>query len=243
MTHLPGRLKKLEDVLRTKQPTKKAADFLRDHRASFQSQWAASNSVQAKELPLPLPRDQGLHPTGCLLDASLLSFHFCAAEEGECPKRADFQVKNIGMIEAGEAVIELEDHWRVDAEQENPGEPATEGREPHPRFHFQRGGHAQDAFAAMDGFLPSAKAPLEKGDWRALMQHPGPRIPSLPFDPILAIDFCIAQNDGPLWKQLRAIPEYRHLIAVSQDELWKPFIDRLQQPAGRRDWLGPVVAF
>ena len=121
--------------------------------------------------------------------------------------------------------------------------PASEGREPHPRFHFQRGGHAQDAFAAQQGFVPSQGTALAQGDWRALMQYPGPRIPSLPFDPILAIDFCIAQNDGPLWKQLRALPEYRGLVEASQIELWKPFIERLNDPAGRRDWLGPVVAF
>jgi hypothetical protein len=245
VTHLPGRLQKLEAVLRPKKATKTTADFLKQQRANFQSQWASNRSIRANGLPLPLPRNQGLHPTGCVLDTSSLTFHFRAGEEGECPALAEFQVKISGMLEAGDATIELEDHWRIDAEVDakKAGQPVTEGREPHPRFHFQRGGHAQDAFASTQGFVPSTSTLLGNGEWRALMQYPGPRIPSLPFDPILAIDFCIAQNDGPLWKQLRATPEYRHLVEASQLELWKPFIERLNEPAGRRDWLGPVVVF
>ncbi|MEO5713852.1 MAG: hypothetical protein ABIT37_10235 [Luteolibacter sp.] len=246
MNHLPGRLYKLEALLRPRAATRTTADFLKQQRGNFQSQWAGDKSIRAKGLPLPLPRGQGLHPTGCILGASSLSFHFRAGKDGDRPALAEFQVSISGLLEAGEATIELEDHWRIDAEGEPKvvaGQPAKEGREPHPRFHFQRGGHAQDAFAAAQGFVPSANTPLGKGEWRALMQYPGPRIPSLPFDPILAIDFCIAQNDGPLWKQLRATPEYHHLIEVSQLELWKPFIARLNEPRGRRDWLGPVVVF
>lgn len=246
MTHLPGRLQKLEAVLRPKIATKKTADFLKQQRANFRSQWAGDKSVRARGLPLPLPRGQGLHPTGCVLDASSLSFHFRAGKTGHSPELAEFQVSISGMLEVGDATIELEDHWRIDAETDKEPkdeEPVKEGREPHPRFHFQRGGHAQNAFAATQGFVPSASTLLGDGEWRALMQCPGPRIPSLPFDPILAIDFCIAQNDGPLWKQFRATPEYWHLIEVSQLELWKPFINRLSEPIGRRDWLGPVVVF
>lgn len=244
--HLPTNLQKLESVLRSKKPTKATAEFLREQRANFAAQWTKDKSVRARGMPLPLPRDQGLHPTGCSLEAATLNFHFKASTEGTCPALAEFQVKISGLLEAGPATIELEDHWRIDAEVEQKADAektTKEGREPHPRFHFQRGGHAQDAFAAMTGFLPSENTQLQAGEWRSLMQYPGPRIPSLPYDPILAIDFCIAQNDGPLWKLLRAIPEYRNLVETSQIDLWKPFIERLNEPAGRRDWLGPVVAF
>ena len=73
------------------------------------------------------------------------------------------------------------------------------------------------------------------------MQYPGPRIASLPLDPILAIDYCIAQNDGSLWKRLRNVPEYFTVIEGSQERLWKPFLNGLSVRATRRRWLGPLI--
>jgi hypothetical protein len=115
-----------------------------------------------------------------------------------------------GYLDAGGALFDLQDHWRLDTDMYAPcrrvvadgnGNPS---KEPHPLFHFQRGGHAQDAFAAAD-FLPANPCSI-LGVWKGLMQSPGPRIPIVPLDPILAIDFCLSQNDGLVWRRLRNFP-------------------------------------
>jgi hypothetical protein len=93
----------------------------------------------------------------------------------------------------------------------------------------------------MDGFVPAARTDLGNGDWRSLMQYPGPRIASLPFDPALAIDFCIAQNDGPVWRRLRNTPEYSNVIEDAQKSIWIPFLNSLSDRAARRQWLGALV--
>lgn len=56
------------------------------------------------------------------------------------------------------------------------------------------------------------------------MQSPGPRVPVIPLDPILAIDFCLSQNDGVIWRRLRNFPEYLDLIESAQTRLWLPFL-------------------
>ena len=99
----------------------------------------------------------------------------------------------------------------------------------------------RDAFAAEPEFVPSMHTHLGEGLWKSLMQYPGPRIASLPLDPILAIDYCIAQNDGSLWKRLRNVPEYFTVIEGSQERLWKPFLNGLSVRATRRRWLGPLI--
>jgi hypothetical protein len=68
----------------------------------------------------------------------------------------------------------------------------------------------------MDGFVPADRTDLGAGTWRTLMQYTGPRIASLPFDPLLAIDFCPAQNNGVVWRRLRNMPEYSSIIEDAQ---------------------------
>lgn len=239
---LPGRLGRLADVFRRERLSKRTADFISGEMGRFMAEWKGSRSLSAQLMPLPLPRDQALHPVGCQLQDCYLNFHFEASPDSETPKCADFQLEVVGLLAAGECVIEMQDHWRIDSEPIwSNSHGVTEGREPHPSFHFQRGGHAQDEFARAEGFVPGAHTPLVKGPWKSLMQYPGPRIASLPFDPVLAIDFCIAQNDGPLWRRLRAIPEYFSLIEEAQKRIWEPFLLALAQSEARRRWLGPII--
>ena len=73
------------------------------------------------------------------------------------------------------------------------------------------------------------------------MQSPGPRVPVLPLDPILAIDFCLSQNDGMVWRRLQNVPEYLMIVEGAQRRLWEPFFAALQDPAFRRTWFGPSL--
>lgn len=243
-SELPGELERFAAMLRREPGTRPTAEFIDSETGRFQAEWRAKRSVSAQRMPLPLPRDQALHPVGCQLFDCYLSFRFEEADGG-APRRAEFQVQVEAMLETSNALIELQDHWRIDSDLPSGiADPSksSEGREPHPSFHFQRGGHAQDAFAGMAGFVPNMHTDLGAGSWRSLMQYPGPRIASLPFDPILAIDFCIAQHDGPLWKRLRNTPEYFSVIEEAQGRLWKPFFEALSSREARRRWLGPLAA-
>ncbi len=185
---------------------------------------------------------------GCQIQDCYLSFLFEVDEARERPRIADFQVRVDGLLQVAGSLVELQDHWRVDAEEEAPPQRdqrgrlrVAEGREPHPSFHFQRGGHAQDAFAAQHGFFPAGYPSYENGPLKGLMQYPGPRIPILPFDPTLAIDFCIAQNDGLIWRRLREIPEYFNIVEIAHKRMWQPFLESPSDRAARRKWLGPVI--
>lgn len=73
------------------------------------------------------------------------------------------------------------------------------------------------------------------------MQSPSPRIPMLPLDPVLAIDFCLSQNDGLIWRRLRNLPEYLIVIQDAQTHMWVPFFASLQDSSFRRSWLGPSL--
>lgn len=246
-----NKLRGTAEVYRRFPETKRTAEFIRTQKSNFEKQWQDERLISARSLPLPRPRSQALHPVGCEISDCFLSFKFQLStdEKPEKPlKYADFQVRIAGNLLTEDSIIQLEDHWRVDAdvdyiEKKGSKQSIKEAREPHPSFHFQRGGHAQDQFVEQDGFVPSVHTRLGAGDWKALMQYPGPRIPALPFDPILVIDFCLAQNDGPLWKRLRNNPEYLSLVKATQNELWKPFIEGLAAPAARKKWLGPLVLF
>ncbi len=181
--------------------TEPTAQFLLAEAGRFRHQWKSERLIRADEVPLPLPRRKALFPANCELEAAFLSFRFRPGDEEHLPSQADYQVRVEGVLIADSAVYELQDHWRVDTHIE--GATAIEGgegapHEPHPIFHFQRGGHAQDAFASGPTFVPSIGAAIS-GDWRGLFQCPGPRMPALPMDPLLAIDFCIGQGDGRVW--------------------------------------------
>ncbi|WP_422056489.1 hypothetical protein [Sphingomonas sp.] len=242
---LPEELERLAAALQQDSATAETAASIFTNSGRFRSDWASRHQLRADSLSLPIPRNQGLHPTGCDLQSANLAFQFEWREGHSVPWRAEYQVRVEGVLDADNALFELQDHWRLDTDMYGPDRrqhedpPATASREPHPLFHFQRGGHAQTAFAAAE-FLPGAPCTIQ-GVWRGLMQSPGPRIPVLPLDPILAIDFCLSQNDGVIWRRLHNIPEYYTVVEDAQERLWRPFFNSLQDAAFRRAWFGPSL--
>jgi hypothetical protein len=241
---LPDELERLGSALRREPGTVATADSIDTNLGRFRNQWT-NLQVRGDAISLPIPRNQGLHPPGCELHAAYLDFQFEWREDDDVPWRAEYQIRVEGLLDAGSALFELQDHWRLDTDMYAPsrklaGEDASNpSKEPHPLFHFQRGGYAQDAFASTD-FVPGQLSTIQ-GYWKALMQSPGPRIPMLPLDPVLAIDFCLSQNDGLVWRRLRNVPEYLIAVETAQARLWRPFFERLQDPSFRRSWLGALI--
>ena len=242
---LPDELERLAEALQREPSTQNTSDAIYTNLGRFKSDWASSLRLHGNGLALPIPRNQGLHPVGCTLHSASLDFQYEWRDGELVPWRAEYQVRVEGLLDAGGALFELQDHWRLDTDMYAPARRVTDGaeqnpsKEPHPLFHFQRGGHALEAFASSE-FLPGAPCTIQ-GEWKGLLQSPGPRVPVLPLDPILAIDFCLSQNDGTVWRRLRNAPEYLTIVEVAQRRLWEPFFASLQDPAFRRTWFGPSL--
>lgn len=231
-------IRNYSSVLRRLPSTKITSDRLDTLGGAFRAGWAKSRLIEGTEIPIPAPRNQALHPTGCSAETASLSFSFSPPmnEQVPLPERAEFQIRVAGTLQADNVYFELEDHWRVDTHRFD--DEKSPGREPHPIFHFQRGGHAQTSWSQDAAFLPGRPKVLQGPVWKGLLQTPGPRMPSLPFDPILAIDFCIGQCDGITLRRLRAEPEYGNLVRKAQERLWRPFFEALAQPEFQSKWLG-----
>lgn len=242
---LPDELERLAEVLQREPFTKVTSNSIYTNLGRFRSDWAASLRLHCNGLGLPTPRNQGLHPVGCAVHSASLDFQYEWRGGEVMPWRAEYQVRVEGLLDAGDALFELQDHWRLDTDMYAPSRreaydaEQNSPKEPHPLFHFQRGGNAQDTFASND-FLPGTPCKI-RGQWKGLLQSPGPRVPVLPLDPILAIDFCLSQNDGTVWRRLRNVPEYLTIIEEAQQRLWEPFFAKLQDPAFRRTWFGPSL--
>ena len=118
-------------------------------------------------------------------------------------RRAEFQVAIEGTVQFGDFRLDLQDHWRMDTH----GFAQGDANEPHPLFHFQRGGHAQDHFATLPGFLPGACLAgatfAPNLQLCSLMQTQTPRLAMPPMDPICVIDFVIGQHNGAVRSPLR----------------------------------------
>ncbi len=247
---LPDELERLCGPLGTIKETEGTANAILSELGRFRNDWKNQLRLNSEELRLPPPRNSGLRPTGCEISEAFLSFQYEWREEDVVPWRAEYQIRVVGwLITDDDCLVDLEDHWRFDTDmycssrQTEPAEVDAEqeggANEPHPLFHFQRGGHAQDSFAN-DDFMPSKTCKVE-GAGRGLLQSPGPRIPAFPLDPILAIDFCLSQNDGPVWQRLRDLPEYLHIVEAAQARIWAPFFDNLNDRDFRRTWFGPSL--
>jgi hypothetical protein len=234
----------LAEQLMKENATERTAEYLQTYAGKFEYDWRTYKKIESQDegAPIPTPRHKGLHPLGCKVSEAFVRFEFHWDEaEGELPPptKAEYQVRVVGNLVLDHSIVELEDHWRFDTHAYLHGSPS---HEPHPRYHFQRGGHAQDVFAGLDGFIPSqALAAQGSSPWRALLQSPGPRIPVLPMCPILALDFTIGQHDGIVWQRLRGNPEYLNLVRRAQERLWIPFFDSLSTYDGRRLWIGSVL--
>jgi hypothetical protein len=148
-------------------------------------------------------------------------------------RRADMQVRVSGTVTYGARTVSVEDHWRVDTHHF-----PQSSADPHPWIHYQRGGHAQDEFAAVAGFLPGVCLAESLFDpdvpLGGLMQSPAPRIATPPLDPICAIDFVLAQHRGSLWATLWSDVDYAGLITNAQSRLWEPWFAALNDRQQRR---------
>src|SRR4051812_34817710 len=115
-SELPGQMQRLERTLRRYPETRRTAEFIRAQQSTFEKQWQKDRMISARSLPLPHPRSQALHPTGCEISDCFLSFKFQLGTAEKPLKHADFQVRIVGNLLTDDAFIELEDHWRIDAD-------------------------------------------------------------------------------------------------------------------------------
>lgn len=231
----------LAEELRKCEPTERTGERLLAIHGSLKHSWIMRRRMacQLQGIPLPPPRNHGLHPKGCEIHEADIQFEFELGnqfDQERIPVLSSFQVCVRGIAAYDAHLVELEDHWRVDTHIFG-----NDSRESHPFIHFQRGGHAQTAFAGQPNFVPGPGLPEARDDWRALLQSPGPRIPIPPLCPLLAIDFVIAQHDGVVWAALRNSPEYLAIISRAQSRLWAPFFEGLAGEQFRRKWLGQLL--
>ena len=234
----------LSDIFQGFDATYETAQSLQVINGFAQAAWHSGRKIHSGPtgVRIPPPRVKAMHPRLSQAETATIYFAFELGdiEEISIPRQADFQVKVTGSLEGDYCPVQLEDHWRIDSHIFPNIQDAVE---PHPYFHFQRGGHAQDHFCNDHGYVPNNQMPDVQGVlWRGLMQSPGPRIPIAPHCPILAIDFAIAQHDGETWRRLRASSSYLTLIRRAQERLWGPFFEALSRPSFRTLWMGPIFA-
>jgi hypothetical protein len=199
-------------------------------------------SIRLPNLPIVPPASDHVRPTQTkIISATIHLVYECYEDIDKKTKmgddhldrirKAEFQVCIEGTVAFGKRTVLVQDHWRMDTHHY-----VGASSEPHPQFHFQRGGHAQDEFSAPNGFVPGEclvnVSPAGLG-LRALMQTSSPRIAAPPMDPISAIDFVISQHNGSTWRSLWAIPEYGILVRKAQDRLWQPYFTFLNDQTKR----------
>lgn len=221
----------LQEALRQEPDVERTADAIAAIAGSVAAAWRAGKHIVG-DIPVPLPRNQGIHPrTADVVDATM-SFRFFIPNENVLIEHvfSEIQVCVRGLLDVDGLIVDLEDHWRIDTQPKQSGLP----KEIHPLFHFQRGGFAQDAFANHTGFVPGPGLTGNTGDFRGLMQYPGPRIPIAPMCPTTAFDFVLSQHDGPLWRRLLSLPEYADVVGRCQDRLWRLYLDALNDLSRRK---------
>ncbi|MER9307051.1 hypothetical protein [Mesorhizobium sp. M0496] len=212
--------------------------------------WSLAGSVLAAKksgkpitgsLPIPIPRDQGIHPQNTKIVEAELKFSFEILQTGEALKVEDIfcevQVCVRGLLQIQNIIVSLEDHWRIDTQRKYEDPKNKPPREAHPLFHYQRGGHAQETFCAAEGFVPGPALGGNAQRLRGLMQYSGPRIAVSPVCPSLALDTVLSQHNGPLWRNLRNIPEYNLVIERQRDVIWKLYEPAIRDENRRRALL------
>src|SRR5438477_6954941 len=103
---LPAELTALADQLRNEESTEQTAQFIYTFRQKFENDWRTGRILrsEADGAPIPPPRNQGLHPTGCIVLEAYIKFEFhlgIIAEDTQniFPRQADFQVRVVGTLE------------------------------------------------------------------------------------------------------------------------------------------------
>lgn len=223
----------LQGPLRRNPRTEITADAIAALIASIKAA-AKSGRHLSGTLPVPLPRNQGIHPAHSILNRAEFTFKFFAPTNGAVSVEdllSEIQVVVAGELQIGGSRVAMEDHWRIDTQVKR--DATKPPREAHPLFHYQRGGHAQDAFTNQPGFVPGPVLPAALGETRALMQYPGPRIAVSPVCPTAALDMVLSQHDGPLWRRLMDDPDYANVVRRCQDRLWILYAEGLADPVRR----------
>ena len=167
------------------------------------------------DLRLVLPAQRHFRPRKAQTDG--LHANLCVTVEEYVPTSAgevgqsfalarklaiDFYFDSIVELQEG-GIHELRAAWHVDTHV------YEQGRELHPRFHFQFGGDRLDAI---------------DGDIRAILIPESPRLATVPMDAILAVDFVLSHYFGTLWQQLReSEPRYRRLIRAASTRYWSEY--------------------
>jgi hypothetical protein len=74
--HLPRELAAFANQLRNEESTEKTSQFIYTYRQKFESDWQTGRILRSEGggAPIPPPRNQGLHPTGCDVSVSNSSF-------------------------------------------------------------------------------------------------------------------------------------------------------------------------
>jgi hypothetical protein len=107
---LPAKMTRIADALRREPETRRTAEFIVVQSRRFLDEWKTHRKLSAERMPLPLPRDQGLHPVGCQLHDCHLSFCYEETDNSYLPDCVEFQVQIEGLLLAGSSLIEMQDH-------------------------------------------------------------------------------------------------------------------------------------
>ena len=113
---LPAELAELANQLRNEPSTERTADFIYTYRGKFESDWRKSKVLksEADGAPIPPPRNQGLHPTGCNVSEAYIQFEFHVGNMTEdaanvFPRQEDCQVRVVVSLDLLGWLVELED--------------------------------------------------------------------------------------------------------------------------------------
>ncbi|NRP19281.1 hypothetical protein LPJGGPFB_02536 [Ensifer adhaerens] len=227
----------LENILRRVPATIATADAISTVAGSIRR---AARTMQriVGQVPLPLPRRQGIRPSQAIMDSATMRFSFAGPPpDGKIEDvETEIQVCIRGRLQLAIGSVALEDHWRIDTHADH--KYSSQAKEGHPQFHFQRGGHAQDDFSSGPGFVPGPALKAADEGWRGLMQYPGPRVAIVPMCPTAAIDYVLSQHDGRLWRRLKSDPDYSNLINQCQNRMWSMYSQALLDANRREKILG-----
>jgi hypothetical protein len=189
-------------------PPKRAdLEFDKDHVAWW--------GYELTDLRLVLPAQRHFRPRKAQTDGLIANLCVtleeyvprCPTEVGQSFALArrvsvDFYFDSMVDLDNGD-VHQLRTAWHVDTHVH------LQQRDIHPRFHFQFGGERLDK---IDESI------------RAILIPEAPRLPILPMDAVLAVDFVLSHYFGALWRELRdSEPRYRRLIRGATLRYWTEY--------------------
>ena len=127
--------------------------------------------------------------------------------------QVDFRIETLISIEGTRHPFRAA--WHIDTHQHT----GTASTSIHPRFHIQLGGRGlEDVDDLIRGvFIPDA-----------------PRLPIVPLDGPLAIDFILSNYCGVVWEDFRDMePRYGRMRRPAMQRYWRPYFETLAEASGR----------